>query len=350
MRARRRSRAGEAEAASVEDEEAVGDATVHAVGNCGIAESFALGEMIGGEDFVWRKHRRHREAAALRLERQLDFGLVLEEFGVQRIENVGLNLHAAQQKIEVIGLHDLRLAEPRAHRAPLPPIQNDQADEAVSARIHRVDRCVAGAQFEVLAARRFRRAETRHRPVGSLGRSFHDRDVEMIAASGPGAIVQRHDGREGCGSARDVGGERAGRQQRRLVRRAGAEEQAGHRDEHGVGHVIVAIRAGQAEGSDRGDDQLRMTLEDLATIQIERAIGFDPHVGAVEQGLESAATVRGIHVEGDAFFAEVADGEIEAGVIVKRSHAWRDAAPPGGSTQITSAPRSASKRPHRPQA
>ena len=319
MRARRRSRAGEAEAASVEDEEAVGDATVHAVGNCGVAESFALGKMIGGEDFVWRKHRRHRQAAALRFERELDFGFVLEEFGVQRIENVGLNLHAAQQKIEVIGLHDLGLAEPRAHRAPLSPIQNDEADEAVSARIHRVDGRVAGAHFEVLAARRFGRAETRHRPVGSLGRSFHDRDVEMIAASGPRAIVQRHDGPEGCGSARDVGGHRAGRQQRRLVRRAGAKEQAGHRDEDGVGHLIVAIWAGQAEGSDRGDDQLRMTVEDLATIQIERAMGFDPHVGVIEQGLESAATVRGIHVEGDAFFAEVADGEIEAEVIVKRS-------------------------------
>ena len=67
------SRAGEAGAASVEDEEAVGDATLHAVGNCGIAESFALGEIIGGEDLrIRRKHRRHREAAALRLERQLE--------------------------------------------------------------------------------------------------------------------------------------------------------------------------------------------------------------------------------------------------------------------------------------
>jgi hypothetical protein len=141
----------------------------------------------------------------------------------------------------------------------------------------------------------------------------------MIAASGPAAIVQRHDGCEGCGSAGDVGGERARRQQRRLVRRAGSEKQARQRDEHGIGHLIVAIWAGQAEWSNRGDNQLRMTVDDLAAIQIERAMGFDPHVGVIEQGLESAATVGGIHIEGDAFFAEVTDGEIEAGVIVKWS-------------------------------
>ena len=111
--------AGEAEPASVEDEEAVGDSTLHAVRHFGLAKRFASREMIRREHFVGTQHRRHREAAALRLARKLELGLVLEKFREHRIENVGLDRHAPQQVVEVIGLQDVRLTEPRAHRPPL---------------------------------------------------------------------------------------------------------------------------------------------------------------------------------------------------------------------------------------
>ena len=153
MLANRGSAAGEAEAPSVEDEEAVGDAAVHAVRHFGVAKSLARGEMIRREHLVGTQHRRHREAASLRLACELELGLVLEEIREHRIENVGLDRHAPEQVVEMIGLQYLRLAEPRAHRAPLARIQNDQAHVAVGARIHRVNRRRAHSEFEVLSRR-----------------------------------------------------------------------------------------------------------------------------------------------------------------------------------------------------
>ena len=60
--------------------------------------------MIRREHFVGTQHRRHREAAPLRLARQLELGLVLEEIREHRIENVMLDRHASEQVIEMIGL------------------------------------------------------------------------------------------------------------------------------------------------------------------------------------------------------------------------------------------------------
>ena len=106
-----------------------------------LAKRSALHEVIGGEHVVRGHHRRHRDAAALRLGRELELALVLEEGREHRIEDVVLDLHAAKQEVEMISLQRGWLAEPRAHRPPLALVEDDEPHETVGAGINRVDRC-----------------------------------------------------------------------------------------------------------------------------------------------------------------------------------------------------------------
>src|SRR5208337_2053313 len=147
---------------------------------------------------------------------------------------------------------------------------------------------------------------------------FEHGHIEVLAASCAGAIPQRGDSGE-CGSgAGDVVGERAGRDQRRLAEHAGAEEQSRHRDENSVGGGVVAIRSSESKGSYRGDDECGMTIEYIATVEIDCAMRLDPDVGRVEEFVEASAPVVRFDVERDALLAKIADCEVQTGVVVKR--------------------------------
>src|SRR5215469_15467703 len=61
-----------------------------------------------------------------------------------------------------------------------------------------------------------------------------------------------------------------------------------------------------------------MTLEYVATVEIDCAMRLEPDVGMVEQFVETPAAAGRFDVERDALLAEIADREVEAGAVVER--------------------------------
>ena len=141
-----------------------------------------------------------------------------------------------------------------------------------------------------------------------------------------------------------------GRHQRLAAGQAGPAEHAAHRQQRPVGRHPVAVGPGLAEVGDRQHDQAGVPRADDVGAEpssaARRAGRLDPDVGAVQQAQQPLATVRGRR-------GRRRRRACPRCAVAKRrltpscsGACARDAAPPGGSTRMTSAPRSARKRPH----
>ena len=196
-----------------------------------------------------------------------------------------------------------------------------RAAVVVEARRPRPMRAVAGR--EALAAHRpavDRRVEDR-RP-GERESAADLREVDVLAAAGHVAVVQRgHDRDRAVDASRviEVGPAPTGR---RLARQPGEERHAGERLRARPVRAVGVIAAGVSEGGERDVDDVRLDRAQLLVAQLPalhhpRSEVLDHHVRDRDQPLQQLAAARVAEVERDAALVDVLLAEPVAVIEVR---------------------------------
>jgi hypothetical protein len=316
----------EADARAVDLHEPARQLAVQSRCDLGVDERSAPDEVVAGEHVRDLEHGCDRHTARLALRRDR----LLRHAGEQRrveLVQLGRRLEPRRDRVEPLVLERRRLAEPRAHRPPLPRRQHDDSHVAVRAREDRVE-----PRLRTPASRgEGRRATHRGRAVGGvhgLGRRLEDREVDVIPAAGLEAVPVGDERRPRRLDRCRLGGHPARWGKRVAAGEPGAAEDAAHGRVQGVVGLPVPVVAGLAEVGDRGDHELGVAGQHVVGTEAERserprARRLDPHVRRFEQRQQSLAV--SFEIDRHAALVRVADGERERHAAGAGSARWLDA-------------------------
>ena len=144
-----------------------------------------------------------------------------------------------------------------------------------------------------------------------------------------------------------VVGEARRRAERVLLRGAGLERDGAGRGEHAVGRQPARPRPGEPVRGDRRDDQMRVALGELVRVEPGAGLaGGDDGVAVREQLVQPLQTLGASSRSSATLFLPALRTAKNRLVPSCSGASPRALEPSGGSTLMTSAPRSASRRPH----
>ena len=229
----------------------------------------------------------------------------------QRVQDVLGDLTAGDEPVERRVLEELGLAQPLAHRVPLPDAEDDEPHVAALAGEDRVDGPVPVPDLSGREPGLDPRHRVGQRPVADLRDRLVHRHLHELARAGRLTLVQRAQEAERAGDRGRVVDQVSRWQQWRVLGDTGLEREAAAGGEGRVGGGPVGIGTVEAERRQRADHEVRVTGGQVARLEARRQVhaGGDEHVGVVEQLVEAPDVGLVGQVEHDAALPRVADRE-----------------------------------------